>query len=143
MQCVAFAGASHVLLPTDDGAIAVHRRRDWTLLHEMKGHKNAVVGIAVHPSARMALSVAGDNTMRMWDLTRGRLAFTKQLRASASAVRFDASGACFGVIIDAALVVSAVGFEGSLPLMRHPRRVLCFAFLSVSHCAYFCPSPDE
>jgi WD40 repeat protein len=39
----------------------------------------AVVSIAVHPSGKLMLSLAEDRTLRLWDLTRARAAFTTRL----------------------------------------------------------------
>lgn len=43
---------------------------EWEHLKLMKGHRGAVNALAVHPSGRLALSVAHDRQLRMWDLLR-------------------------------------------------------------------------
>ncbi len=58
----------------DDGQIAITRLKDSETLKSFKGHKSAVLDIACHPSGRVALSISTDNTLRMWDLTRGTCA---------------------------------------------------------------------
>jgi WD40 repeat protein len=54
-----------------DGGIAIWRAGgEWEHLKMMKGHRGAVNALAVHPSGRLALSVAHDRQLRMWDLLR-------------------------------------------------------------------------
>jgi hypothetical protein len=52
----------------------------------MKGHKGMVNALSVHPSGRLALSVAHDRQLRMWDLLRcggWGIAHVSALRAEA------------------------------------------------------------
>lgn len=58
----------------EDGQIAITRVKDFQTLKSFKGHKSAVLDLSVHPSGKVALSVSSDNTLRMWDLTRGTCA---------------------------------------------------------------------
>lgn len=58
----------------EDGQIAVTRLKDFQTMKSFKGHKSSILGLSVHPSGKMALSISSDNTLRMWDLTRGTCA---------------------------------------------------------------------
>ena len=58
----------------EDGQIAITRIKDFQTLKSFKGHKSSILGISIHPSGKMALSISSDNTLRMWDLTRGTCA---------------------------------------------------------------------
>lgn len=66
-----------------DAAICIWRVRDWACIHIMGGHKGAVNALAAHPSGRLALSVGRDKTLRMWDLTEGRMSFIVKLKREA------------------------------------------------------------
>jgi protein MAK11 len=58
----------------EDGQVAITRLKDSQTLKSFKGHKSAILDIACHPSGKVALSISTDNTLRMWDLTRGTCA---------------------------------------------------------------------
>jgi WD40 repeat protein len=63
----------------EDGQIAITRVKDFQTLKSFKGHKSAVLDLSVHPSGKVALSVSSDNTLRMWDLTRGTCAAVRTI----------------------------------------------------------------
>ena len=63
----------------EDGQIAITRVKDFQTLKSFKGHRSAVLGLSVHPSGKAALSVSTDNTLRMWDLTRGTCAAVRTI----------------------------------------------------------------
>lgn len=58
----------------EDGQIAITRIKDFQTIKSFKGHKSAILGLSIHPSGKMVLSISSDNTLRMWDLTRGTCA---------------------------------------------------------------------
>ncbi len=53
-----------------------------------------ISALAVHPSAKVALSAGGDSTVRLWDLTKGKPVFTLPLGKEPLGVQWtpDASG---------------------------------------------------
>lgn len=63
----------------EDGQVAITRLKDFETLRSFKGHKSAVLGLSIHPSGRLALSISTDNTLRMWDLTRGTCAAVRSV----------------------------------------------------------------
>ena len=67
-----FPSRSHLLSASEDGSLCLFHARDWVVLRTLKGHKGRVNSTAVHPSNKVALSVGIDNTLRMWDLMRGK-----------------------------------------------------------------------
>lgn len=88
-----FADARHLLSTGEDSCIAVWRctenckitqsARKWECIRQMRRHKAPITAMALHPSNRIAFSVAdseGDHTLRIWSLTRGRQAYTTRLR---------------------------------------------------------------
>lgn len=86
ITALAFAGRTHLLSASEDGALALFHARDWAVLRTLPGHKGRVNALAVHPSGKLALSVGSDRTLRMWDLLRGR--------ASASTKIFKGTSVC-------------------------------------------------
>jgi WD40 repeat protein len=76
-----------------DGSIAVWMAGGgWEHLKLLKGHKGWVNSLAVHPSGRLALSVAHDKALRMWNLFKGRCTYTAPLEEEAQLVAFSPSG---------------------------------------------------
>lgn len=54
--------------------------------------QGSVNALSVHTSGRIALSVARDCTIRMWNLVKGRTSYTSKLDAEAEGVAFFPSG---------------------------------------------------
>lgn len=67
---------SHLVSASEDGTLLIYRCKDWEALHSLKGHQGPVLDLALHPSGKVVLSIGQDGTLRMWDLLRGRLAYT-------------------------------------------------------------------
>lgn len=61
-------------------------------MKSLRGHKEAVNGISVHPTGLLGLSVGHDRQLRMWDLAKGRCQYTARLEAEAEAVLFGPLG---------------------------------------------------
>lgn len=51
-----------------------------------------MTSICVHPSNKLALSVGADNTMRMWNLVKGRLGFVRKLKEQPFKISFSPDG---------------------------------------------------
>jgi hypothetical protein len=54
--------------------------------------------VSIHPSGRLALTVGADKALRLWDLTKGRPAFTAHLPAEPLGVKWSDDGALFAVL---------------------------------------------
>lgn len=93
-----FPTPSHLLSTSEDSTITVFRTRDWVPLRTLKGHTGKVNCVDVHPSGKVALSVGRDQTLRMWDLMRGRGASSLGLGWEAELVRFSRSGGIFAIL---------------------------------------------
>ena len=131
--------AAHLLSASADGVICVWRTRDWTCLHMLGGHKGEVNCVRAHPSARIAISVGCDRTMRLWNLMEGRIAFIKRLkRGAAHTLAWSApSGERYALVCGTHVLVYRTGdasADGD-PLaveISHPRRVHAIQFLASS-----------
>jgi hypothetical protein len=74
------AVATHCLLGFTGGKLVIYKKRDWTVQHVLAGHDGGVSSMAVHPSGRMALTAGTcDGKLKLWDLTKGRLAFVSKI----------------------------------------------------------------
>ncbi|KAG1824693.1 WD40-repeat-containing domain protein [Suillus subaureus] len=92
-----FPSRSHLLSASEDGTLCLFRARDWVVLRALKGHKGRVNSMAVHPSNKVALSVGNDNTLRMWDLMRGKGSASTKLGKEGEVVRWSTTGSSFVV----------------------------------------------
>ncbi|GIL89377.1 hypothetical protein Vretifemale_17193 [Volvox reticuliferus] len=117
---------SHMLSGSADGAINIWRCKDWEHLKVMRGHKASINSLAVHQSGRVALSVARDKTIRMWNLSKGRTSYTAPLESEADWVGFLKSGEAYSLISGSRITVHSTS-GALLAACSVPRRILCCA----------------
>ena len=130
---VAFAGD---LVLSGDAAGRILMFRHGKAIHELRGHKadSAVSSIAVHPSNGVALSTAGDNSLRSWDLANAKAAPRMRFDdfKTLACACWSPDGALYGFVGDEKTVVvknpDAVD-ERPLGTMAHPKRVNDLAFI--------------
>ncbi|WRT63591.1 uncharacterized protein IL334_000514 [Kwoniella shivajii] len=93
-----FPTPSHLITTSEDSTLSLFRTSDWALLKSLKGHSGRVNHVDVHPTGRVALSVGKDNTLKMWDLMRGRGAASLPLGSEPEMVKFSQTGTHFAVL---------------------------------------------
>ena len=73
---------SHLLSGPGDGSLHVWSvGGGWEHMRALRGHRSTVHSVSIHPSGKVALSVAHDRHLRLWDLVRGRCQYTSPLEA--------------------------------------------------------------
>lgn len=73
------------------------------------GHRAGVIDVAVHPSAKVALSIAKDSTLFMWNLARGKISFSGKTKGSApAAVEWSPDGSAYLLCANTNVKVSSV-----------------------------------
>ena len=95
--CSAFAPptkqSTHCVIGFASGKICIYKKRDWSVQHVLVGHEGGVESLAVHPTGKLALSGGlADGKLKLWDLTKGRLAFVNKIKPSSQlgeAARYD------------------------------------------------------
>ncbi|KAL1495820.1 hypothetical protein AB1Y20_016680 [Prymnesium parvum] len=92
IHCLAFHGQTHLVAGGADGDVSIWRTSDWECLLRVKGHKAAVLDVAIHPSGRVALSVGADAKLMLWNLTTGKCNYTLALQQVCSLVRWSETG---------------------------------------------------
>ncbi|MCI0457026.1 MAG: WD40 repeat domain-containing protein [Gemmataceae bacterium] len=60
----------------EDGTVRYWDAAAHRLLHEFRGHKQAISALAVSPDGKVLASAGEDRIIALWDLTRGQLAGT-------------------------------------------------------------------
>jgi protein MAK11 len=123
VTCLEFVGDTHLLSGSEDMALCIWRVHDWTCLHILGGHKAAINDVAVHPSGKIALSVAKDNTLRIWNLIEGRCAFTRRLKGSADKVCWNGDGSAYALVVGSAVQVYDAASNALLCERKHRGRV--------------------
>lgn len=78
------APSTHCIIGFAGGKVALYKKRDWALQHVLAGHEGGVASLAVHPTGKLAISGGqSDGKLKLWDLTKGRLAYATKLTPSA------------------------------------------------------------
>ena len=126
------AGRELLFAASDDSSISVCRVSDWECLKKLSGHQAPVLDVAVHPSAQLALSVAKDRSLFMWNLVRGRIAFSaKTKERPATKVMWAPGGNKYLLASGDMVSLSHVEKKGSSSF-KHSRDVLCAEFMDVN-----------
>lgn len=126
------AGRELLFSASDDFSISVCRVSDWECLKKLSGHQAPVLDVAVHPSAQLALSVAKDRSLFMWNLVRGRIAFSaKTKERPATKVMWAPDGNKYLLASGDMVSLSHVEKKGSSSF-KHSRDVLCAEFMDVN-----------
>ncbi|CDF37138.1 unnamed protein product [Chondrus crispus] len=113
----------------DDALMCVWRTSDWKCLKRMHGHQAPVLDVAVHPSARVALSVAKDRSLFMWNMVKGKIAFSAKTKETpATTVEWAPGGERYMLVAGKSVKLSNV--EGKdVETFVHERPVLAAAFV--------------
>ena len=93
------------------------------LLHPPHPIRGAVTSLSIHPSGRLALSVSADSSLRLWDLTKGRPAFTTKLPSPAACVRWSEDGALYALLFSGSVTVHDGGTGAQRVELRAPAGV--------------------
>lgn len=80
---------------SEDASICCWNMATVSCDKKLKGHRQAINSISVHPSGKLMLSAGRDKTVRTWNLIKGRLAFVTNLREAADLVRWSPGGQHF------------------------------------------------
>jgi protein MAK11 len=118
-----------VLAGSDDATISVTRDGDWRLLKKLTGHTAPVTAVAVHPTARVALTLASDRSLFMWNLLRGKVAFSAKTKPGpATSVCWSPDGERY--MLAAGNLAAVYTADGQLDgTFEHDGAVLSAAFL--------------
>ncbi|KAI0562732.1 WD40/YVTN repeat-like containing protein [Gracilaria domingensis] len=114
---------------SDDASICVWRCSDWSCLKQLRGHNSPVVDMAVHKSARVALSVSKDRSLCMWNLAKGKVAFSCKTKGSVpKSVLWAPSGEKYSLTSGRQLTLFSVDGK-STSVFDHTHPVLCEQFI--------------
>lgn len=129
---LSFPTRTHLLSASEDGTMVIYHTRDWSVMATLKGHRDRVNDVAVHPSAKVCLSVGKDRTLRMWDLMRGKGSASMKLGKEGECVRWTPSGTRFAISSGLGIEVYSTKMA-LLQSITHPARI---------HNIGFCKGPN-
>jgi len=129
ISCLSFHSNSHLISASEDGSIIIWDSNNWEPLYELSGHKTGIVSIAIHPSGKLMLSLAKDRTLKMWNLIKGKCAFTQRLEREGDIVIWSPSASWYAIsggnTID---IFQALNAEKKVSF-QHSHRILAAIFL--------------
>ena len=128
VACLRFFGESHLISAGEDGELCIWRTSDWECLTRMHGHKGAVHDVTIHPSGRLAISVAADKKLMLWNLTTGKCVYTSALAQPARMVLWTPAADAYVVGAPDALLVFELKTGQQLHALRHEAAPLAMAF---------------
>jgi len=126
---VSACGPHHVLVALT-GSLVLYKRRDWSMQHVLRGHEGGTTALAVHPSAKLALSAGNDGKLKLWDLVKGRLAYASKVDKTHAidCIVWNSDGSAFAFCYGSHLTVRDVASGSDLLDVELPSKVhqVCF-----------------
>lgn len=105
-----------------DGSVHVWKAGGgWEHMKPLRGHRGSVHHLSVHPTGLMAISVAHDRFLKLWDLVKGRCTYTAKLEAEGEIVEFGPLGTDY--VLVSGKKVTIHGVDGVLrATLEHDRK---------------------
>lgn len=94
-NCATFADNTHLICGGEnDGNIHIYecKNSSMKLVKSLLGHKMPITSLSVHPSKKVLLSLSKDNTMRTWNLIKGRSSYVTNIKTQAHLVKWSKTG---------------------------------------------------
>lgn len=110
VTCAEIWGGTHLLTGSEDKTIVVWRTKDWVSLSTLRGHKEKVSALAVHPSGKLALASDVAGTLYLWNLTSAQCVFRHRTPES-SVLRWSPDGQAYASVHKDKVEVSTTGAE--------------------------------
>ncbi|KAJ3318867.1 hypothetical protein HDV06_006988 [Boothiomyces sp. JEL0866] len=128
---LSFVGKHHLITTSEDGCIGIVRTSDWEHLKSLQGHVGTVLGLDVHPSGKVLLSVGKDKTLKCWDLQRAICSFSMKLSGLPNKVKWSITGTHFAVFFDKMVQINDLDSGKVIGKVEQKTRINggCFAHL--------------
>ncbi|KAI9277591.1 WD40-repeat-containing domain protein [Sporodiniella umbellata] len=113
----------YMLSASEDHSINLWRTKDWEFLKTLKGHKGKVNSMAIHPTGKIALSVASDRTCIVWNLMTGRKGSANKLgRDEGLVVLWNAGGDKYAILFNKEIKIYNVADAQVATTITHTSR---------------------
>nr|XP_054772042.1 p21-activated protein kinase-interacting protein 1-like [Lytechinus pictus] len=134
---LSFHEDGHMVSSGEDGVICIWGTKTWECMKILKGHKDAINSVAVHPSGKLALSVSKDKTLRTWNLLKGRAAYTTNIKKVSDIVLWSPDGQLYAVITNDLVEIYDITTASVCCSCKSNVKILSACFLTVSRpCLY-------
>lgn len=110
VTCAEIYGGTHLLTGSDDKSIVVWRTKDWVSLSTLRGHKDKLTALAIHPSGKLTLASDASGTLYLWNLTTAKCVFRHRTPES-SVLRWSPDGQAYASANRTKVDVSTTGAE--------------------------------
>ncbi|XP_054153266.1 p21-activated protein kinase-interacting protein 1-like [Oppia nitens] len=125
-----FYKTSHLFSASEDGTVCVWETRSWVCEKTLRGHKDAITSISIHPSGKLMLSVSKDKTLRTWNLIKGRCAYVTNIKAIAHIVQWSPGCTHFAVVINNRIDIYDISTGGVVNTIDFSKRIHCILYLN-------------
>ncbi|OMJ10316.1 p21-activated protein kinase-interacting protein 1-like, partial [Smittium culicis] len=126
-----FFGSSHMISASTDAKIIIFRTKDWEVLKVLRGHLKPINDISIHPSGKLAISVAQDYTAILWNLLTGQKSMRTKLGYEGQLIRFNSAGDFYAISDKSNNVyVYSITKAASQAQFLMKSRILDFVFVS-------------
>ncbi|KAF9092621.1 WD_REPEATS_REGION domain-containing protein, partial [Mortierella sp. GBA35] len=97
VNCCVYSSDGHALaVGLNNGDITIYDTSNWSRIHQLRGHQQAVTSLAYSPTDNQLLSGSSDSTVRLWNCKTGLSDFVLKAHSSkVVAVAFSLSGEQF------------------------------------------------
>lgn len=110
VTCAEIWGGTHLLTGSEDKTVIVWRTKDWVSLSTLRGHKEKLSALAVHPSGKLSLVSDVAGTLYLWNLTSAKCVF-RHRTAESSVLRWSPDGQAYASVHKDKVEVSTTGAE--------------------------------
>ncbi|KAG0167576.1 hypothetical protein DFQ28_011592 [Apophysomyces sp. BC1034] len=119
----------YMLSASEDHTLCLWRTKDWEYLKTFKGHKGRINSVAIHPTGKIALSVASDKTVIVWNLMTARKASVNKLgRDEGLVVQWNNDGSKYAIMFDRKINIYNVSDAKVALTIEHRSRFLCMKY---------------
>lgn len=134
INCATFAENSYLICGSEDSNIYIYlcKASSMTLVKTLKGHKDAVTSLSVHPSGKVLLSISKDNTMRTWNLIKGRCAYVTNIQMQAHLVSWSKTGNEFVIAANNEIYLYNNDSGNLINLIKLDKRINAVEFITNS-----------
>lgn len=110
VTCAEIWGGTHLLTGSEDKTVVVWRTKDWVSLSTLRGHKEKLSALAVHPSGKLTLVSDIAGTVYLWNLTSAKCVFRHRTPES-SVLRWSPDGQAYASVHKDKVEISTTAAE--------------------------------
>ncbi|XP_038057587.1 p21-activated protein kinase-interacting protein 1-like [Patiria miniata] len=127
---IGFHGDGHMISGSTDGTIGIWNTASWELMKSLRAHKGGVNSVAIHPSGKLALTAGQDKLLRTWNLIKGRVAYTTNIKQVADFVLWSPDGELYIIVCDRVINVYRITTATITSSIDCGRKILAVSFLT-------------